>query len=125
MTDAETGGRRPHSKRRESEPRGARSAGNSSILRLPRQSNVQFPAEISIAVSVFGICPIRRSYAATLPNRGDEEDRTGGEPKSAFGPDLLPPVPALLLDGCLETSLPDAAFKTVQVPSSDLDAAMV
>ena len=47
----------------------------------------------------------------------DGEDRIGGEPKSAFEPDPLPPVPPLRWDSLLQTA-PEAAIIAVDRPDA-------
>lgn len=117
MTDAETGGRHPHPKRRESESRVSQDGGISPILRRLRQSNVQLPAEIPIAVAVIGICPITRNSVARQPNREGRRKSHRRRTAGAFGPDPLPRMPALLLDGCFQTAL-----ETRSIADGRLDA---
>lgn len=105
MTDAETGGRHPQAKGQESEPEVTLNAGNSPILRRLRQSNVQLPAEIPITVAVIGICPITTNSVARQPNREGRRKSHRRRTAGAFGPDPLPRMPALLLDGCFQTAL--------------------
>ena len=102
MTDAETGGRRPHPKGQESEPGVTRNAGDSPMLRWPRQPNVQFSVKTPIALLVIGICPITTTFVAPTT-------KSGGTEKTASEANRRVPLARIRFRRCLLWCWTDAS----------------
>ena len=69
------------------------------MIRCSRQSDVQSPARIPIAVALIGTCAITRNFVAPRPNREARRRSHPGRDWNGLGPEPLPSMPPLRLGG--------------------------
>ena len=100
--DDVAGTRLPLLEQPNSERRVSRNARNGPTLRRQRQSNMQFAAEMPIAVAVIGFCPIPRIFVAPTT-------KSGGTAKTASDANRRVALARIRSRRCLLYSLADAS----------------